>query len=190
MASTISAGTTSGTALNLTGDTTGNLAFTTGAGANTITVPNETGTIITNKTTGTVLQVVNATYSTQVTTASATYISTGLTASITPKFSTSKILVLVSQSGFDKGPQLTYMGLRLIRGASTVIATMGTEIMYTGTSAIPNGDGGASISYLDSPATTSSTTYTTQFNNAPAVGSVYVQVGGETSTITLMEIAA
>lgn len=46
MASIISAGTTSGTALNFTGDTTGNLAFQTGAGANTITVPNATGTAI------------------------------------------------------------------------------------------------------------------------------------------------
>jgi hypothetical protein len=45
MASIISAGTTSGTALNLSGDTSGNLAFTTGAGANTITVPNTTGTL-------------------------------------------------------------------------------------------------------------------------------------------------
>jgi len=48
MASTISAGTTVGTALNMTGDTTGNLAFQTGAGANTITVPNGTGTIAVN----------------------------------------------------------------------------------------------------------------------------------------------
>jgi hypothetical protein len=46
MASIISAGTTSGTALNLSGDTTGNLAFTTQAGANTIAVPNVTGTIV------------------------------------------------------------------------------------------------------------------------------------------------
>ena len=48
MASIISAGTTAGTALNMTGDTTGNLAFQTGAGANTITVPNGTGTIAVN----------------------------------------------------------------------------------------------------------------------------------------------
>lgn len=45
MASIISAGTTSGTAINISGDTTGNLAFQTGAGANTITVPNTTGTL-------------------------------------------------------------------------------------------------------------------------------------------------
>jgi hypothetical protein len=46
MASTISAGTTAGTALNMTGDTTGNLAFQTGAGAYTQTMPNATGTVM------------------------------------------------------------------------------------------------------------------------------------------------
>ena len=48
MASTISAGTTAGTALNMTGDTTGNLAFQTGAGAYTQTMPNVTGTVMVN----------------------------------------------------------------------------------------------------------------------------------------------
>jgi len=48
MASTISAGTTSGTAIAIAGDTTGNLAFTTQAGTNTITVPNTTGTMMVN----------------------------------------------------------------------------------------------------------------------------------------------
>jgi len=46
MASIISAGTTSGTALNMSGDTTGNLAFTTQAGTYTQTVPNATGTVM------------------------------------------------------------------------------------------------------------------------------------------------
>lgn len=48
MASIISAGTSSNTALNLSGDTSGNLAFTTQNGANTITVPNVTGTMMVN----------------------------------------------------------------------------------------------------------------------------------------------
>jgi hypothetical protein len=53
MASIISAGTSSGTALNFTGDTSGNLAFQTGAGANTMTVPNTTGTLaLTNQVIG------------------------------------------------------------------------------------------------------------------------------------------
>ena len=46
MASTISAGTTSGTAIAITGDTTGNLAFTTQAGTYTQTLPNATGTVM------------------------------------------------------------------------------------------------------------------------------------------------
>lgn len=43
MASTISAGTTAGTAVAITGDTTGNLSLLTQNGANTITVPNGSG---------------------------------------------------------------------------------------------------------------------------------------------------
>jgi hypothetical protein len=46
MASTISAGTTSGTAIAIAGDTTGNLAFTTQAGTYTQTLPNATGTVM------------------------------------------------------------------------------------------------------------------------------------------------
>ena len=48
MASTISAGTTAGTAVAITGDTTGNLSLLTQNGANTITVPNGTGTMAVN----------------------------------------------------------------------------------------------------------------------------------------------
>ena len=45
MATTITAGTTTTTAFTVTPDTTGNLAFKTQAGTNTITVPNTTGTL-------------------------------------------------------------------------------------------------------------------------------------------------
>lgn len=48
MASTISAGTSAGTAIAITGDTTGNLAFQTSAGTYTQTMPNGTGTIVVN----------------------------------------------------------------------------------------------------------------------------------------------
>lgn len=53
MASIISAGTSAGTAIAISGDTTGNLAFQTQAGANTITVPNATGTMLTTASAGT-----------------------------------------------------------------------------------------------------------------------------------------
>ena len=54
----------------------------------------------------------------------------------------------------------------------------------------PNYVGTVGTTYLDSPATTSSVTYKTQFNNEGGSGTTSVQVNGATSTITLMEIAA
>jgi len=48
MASTISAGTSAGTAIAIAGDTSGNLAFTTQAGTYTQTLPNVTGTVMVN----------------------------------------------------------------------------------------------------------------------------------------------
>ena len=52
MSTIISAGTTTGSGFAVTPDTSGNLAFQTQAGANTITVPNSTGTILTTGTSG------------------------------------------------------------------------------------------------------------------------------------------
>ena len=45
---------------------------------------------------GTVVQVVNAALTTYVSTTSSTFTDTGITATITPKFATSKILVLIA----------------------------------------------------------------------------------------------
>ena len=190
MASIISAGTTSGTAIAVSGDTTGDLAFTTQAGANTITVPNVTGTILTTGTAGTVLQVVSTTTSTPVSSSTTALADTGLTATITPKFATSKILVLVNQSGLYKsnGNSVSGVAVRLLRGAS-IIANLADPVGYTGTASTLY-CGTVSISYYDNPATTSAITYKTQFANNGAASSVSVQVSSEVSTITLMEIAA
>jgi hypothetical protein len=141
---------------------------------------------------GQVLQVVNASYSTTVSVSNATLVDTGLTASITPKFSTSKILVLVNQNG-NIGSNTADVGMRvaLLRGASQ-IALIDGAAAYNGAGGAPIGVGSIAISYLDSPATTSATTYKTQFANRTvgATGSVSTQNTSSTSTITLMEIAA
>jgi hypothetical protein len=84
MASIISAGTTSGTALNMSGDTTGNLAFQTQAGTYTQTLPNATGTILTTATTGQCKAWVNfsgggSTINASYNVSSITYIGTGTT---------------------------------------------------------------------------------------------------------------
>jgi len=138
---------------------------------------------------GSVLQVVNATYSTQTGTSSATYADTGLTASITPKFTTSKVLVLVDMNVYKETTN-TSGGFKLVRN-STDLIVLDTFAGYTN-SASPAGVGSLSTNYSDSPATTSSTTYKIQFKSMNGTSAVYINTGGYgaiTSTITLMEIA-
>ena len=144
---------------------------------------------------GKVLQVVNATYAVETTSASNTYADTGLTATITPTLANSKILVFVSQSGVQKTQQFTTnaVDIILLRGATTILK-MGDFNANTGTT-VNNHIGTVSGSYLDSPATTSATTYKTQFRNAVSQTNVRVQAYGvdsaaAVSTITLMEIGA
>jgi hypothetical protein len=183
------------------------------AGSGTLTLPTGTDTLIGKATTdiltnksiaatqltgtiaaaalpaGSVLQVVMGTTSTIVSSSTNAYADTGLTATITPRSTSSKILVLLAQNGVGKITNNTAVDLRLLRGA-TQIWTPTDLVGFTSTTAQNRGYS-VSASYLDSPSTTSATTYKTQFasynNNAVA----YVQDFGNTtstSTITLMEI--
>ena len=137
-----------------------------------------------------VLQVVSANYSTQTVNTTATYADTGLTATITPSATSSKILVLVNQAGIIKAGASSASGcdLRLLRGA-TQISFFGFGIGNNGSTA-SNYVGNNSSLYLDSPATTSATTYKTQFKNQVVSDGVYVQIGSSESNIILLEISA
>jgi len=154
-------------------------------GTNGLTFPNST----TQASAGSVLQVVNATYSTQTSNNTTTFADTGLTVSITPKFSTSKILVLISINGVLKnsGNGETACGLRLVRASTTIVDNWSKYLGYTGASGF--NAVASNLNYLDSPATTSATTYKVQFASTTAGQAVDVQRDGATSTITLMEIA-
>lgn len=138
--------------------------------------------------TGSVLQVVYGSYSTENTTTSSGYSDTGLTATITPKSATSKILVIFNNNGSGKQGNDTRLSIRLLRGSTTLI-TSEVIAAYTNSSA-SMGVGSSSGVYLDSPATTSPTTYKTQFSSISNVATAIVQWNGSTSTIALMEIAA
>ena len=140
---------------------------------------------------GKVLQVVGATTSTATTSTTSTPVDTTLTASITPTASNSKVLVLISQNGVGRnaaGNAQSGTFIKLLRG-TTDLMTLNGHYGYTNTLLLFFG-GSVTSNYLDSPNTTSSTTYKTQFN-APGTSSTgYVQEGGATSTITLIEIGA
>jgi len=155
----------------------------------TATLPAVNGTIITtgNIPVGSVLQVVSTYYGTTASTTSGTYVDTGLSASITPTSATSKILVMVTHGTPIKGNATTDINMRLVRG-STSIWEFGSDMLNVGT-VVSNYGTTATAQYLDSPATTSSTTYKTQFCNGQNNGNtVYAHIAG--SSMTLMEIAA
>jgi hypothetical protein len=140
---------------------------------------------------GKVLQVIQATTSTQVINSTMTYADTTLTASITPSATSSKVLVLVVQQNVARGAddQQGSVALRLLRGA-TSLGEFSTTQFYQ--NAAQWFIGNISINYLDSPATTSATTYKTQFiSGFGTANDAYVQKGSTgISTIILLEIGA
>ena len=128
---------------------------------------------------------------------------TGLSVTITPKYSTSKVLIMfnVHIVGLDAGT-----GLRLLRGSTTLTMgdaagsrarMMATGIYATGSDANTYSGGNTSMTFLDSPATTSATTYKLQgqvlANGFSVNRSRYDLDNGNASrnisTITAMEIA-
>ena len=177
----------------IAGDTSGTVTLQAPsvAGTTTLTLPSTSGTVVTTGSpqSGSLVQVVNATYGTLVTNNTSTYADTGLTATITPKFATSTILVLVSQQTKKSASNATNgVNIKLFRNSTD----LGRKVFvqgYTDT-AIENYSM-ATFQYLDSPATTSATTYKTQFANEFNGNGVSVQADNfGVSTMTLMEIAA
>ncbi len=206
MASIITATTTSG--LTQSADNSGVLQLASGTG-NLVTVPSVTGTMLTNKSTGTVLQVVTVNDTTQYTFNSGSsnqttyYNITGLVASITPSSNSNKILILANITAGQASN--TYNGFFRTTRNGTVVG-VGTAGSYgaTATTGFRSSDGGeigtASIMFLDSPATTSSVSYQIQICNAggssypsyvnrPANSNTGWEQSGA-SSIILMEIAA
>ena len=193
------------------GDSSGSITIAAPAvaGSGTLTLPVATDTLIGKATTdtltnksiaatqltgtiaaaalpaGTVLQVVQGTYSTQTTNSTTTYADTGLTATITPTRNTSKILVMIVHG--ESGKTGTTNGFRsqLLRGVN-VLTPVSEDSGYA---AVASTFFNLSGTYLDSPATTSSTTYKTQFKCSAAASTVTAQYSSIPSTITLMEIA-
>ena len=132
-----------------------------------------------------VLQVVQSTSNTQASTTTAypTYTATALAASITPLFSTSKILVLVNT---NIATSSTSTFLTIYRNSTNLGGAINS--MFTGGQINTSQWMPASMNYLDSPATTNSTTYTMYY--APQSGTAYANWSQATNTITLLEIAA
>jgi hypothetical protein len=146
---------------------------------------------------GKVLQVVQATTATSVNITTTAFSDTGLSGTITPTSATSKVLVMTMQ-GYKaaSGGAGCNAGISLVRGATDILV-MGSNGVALGANATGSTSVGvrgiASLHYLDSPATTSATTYKTQGRLQTSGGGneIEFQVAGlMTSTIILMEIGA
>ena len=142
---------------------------------------------------GKVLQVVQAETTTVTNIASTSYTDTTLSATITPTSATSKILILANQSGFtyrDGVENLTKF--QILRGVTSIkdfIYGAGQEVSgvsRAATHAI------TPLTFLDSPSTTSSTTYTVQakVDTTANSGQYMAQRSNSVSTMTLLEIGA
>jgi len=132
---------------------------------------------------GKVFQVVSARTTTQVTSTTTTYVDTTLTATITPRFTTSRILIY-SINPVVASISSCNVGLRLLRDA-TVLGT------WTHAGALAADTGVTSpIMWEDSPSTVSATTYKIQFARLVGSGTAYVQLSSAPAQIILMEIGA
>ena len=146
---------------------------------------------------GKLLQVVYAQTANQVTSTAAGEVDSDLSATITPTSASSKILVIVNQQiGKGKvtsGASEALIGLKLLRGAS-VISNFGNHYADTENQVAMLGFS-VSNTYLDTPSTTSATTYKTQFSKQSGSNvTIFVQPSRSNATtvssITLMEIGA
>ena len=151
----------------------------------------ESGHVITQP--GSIVQTVSGSTSTLVNVASTSFADTGLTANITPKFSTSKILIIISQNVMmDIDDNEGYCKLQLMRD-STVIQSQARVAMHESGGANKAKDAGPySVTHLDSPSSTSSITYKTQglISSTSNNGTARFQINSSVSHITLMEIVA
>ena len=130
---------------------------------------------------GSVIQTVQATYGAQTSSTSSTYADTGLTLNITPQFSNSKILVIAYCGMCSKTVVDTQMNIQIVRAGSSIFVAAALNTNASAANAY-----NPTLTYLDSPSTTSSTTYKVQFANRD-IGTVYFNSNG-TAVITLQEI--
>lgn len=145
----------------------------------------------TTPTNGTVLQVVSASHSTETSTTSASWVTTGLNASITPKSTSSKVLIMAQVNGSTSAS--TNNGyFTIFRGTvsgtnlgQTGVNNSGFGSLYSAGGRI---DATMTLTHLDSPSTTSSQTYTIGMYAAAGI-TFTAQKFNAPSTLTLMEIA-
>ena len=196
---------------NASGTGTFTLASPNSNSDRTLNLPDNSGTLLSNASTtgfpaGSVLQVVSVAKTDVFSTASTSFVDvTGLSVSITPTSASSKILVFMD---VKLGSSVNVSNfVKLVRNSTDIYVgdASGSRIRATYANADDPSNQwmyqGSGV-FLDSPSTTSSTTYKVQMLSEPSgnTGTVFLNRSGEdadsnqaaraASSITLMEIAA
>ena len=143
---------------------------------------------------GKISQVVSTTYTTSTGITSTSFVDTGMSASITPSATSSKIFVMFQCTAhLSRANQEVGAKFQLVRG-STAIWTGAGQSYYQGAfGSVSNNQMATTqiFSFLDSPSTTSSTSYKLQGAvNSGGGHSVTAQTGSTPSVMTLMEVLA
>jgi len=140
--------------------------------------------------TGSVLQVVTSADTTRDTTTSTSWVASTISASITPSSTSSKIFIIISTQGNNNNNSGHSLNWTIYRDSTDISlnSTYGFGQMYTASAG--NLRSMITTAVLDSPSTTSSTTYKLYFKSGNAASTVEITGSpGMTRTITLMEIA-
>jgi hypothetical protein len=150
-------------------------------------LPAISGANLTGITTGKVLQAVSGYTGSEVAITTTSYTDTGLSATITPSATSSRVLIIAHQS-FAKTGYNTQIDADLLRGSTVIISQWLNDDVRTN-DATSLALAPAALVWLDSPNTTSATTYKTQFRNAAGTGQVISNNNNGQSQIVLLEIA-
>jgi hypothetical protein len=153
----------------------------------TTTITGATGIDNIKAATGAVLQVVQGVLTQSgggTVTSSTSYVTTGITATITPTSTSSKILITIS-SNYDTEAAGRQPAWTIYRGSAQLSGATGFGNGYSAGSRLITS---FLINFLDTPTTTSATTYTL-YGKTFDTSAVEFNTQGITSTIVLQEIA-
>ena len=132
---------------------------------------------------GQVIQVLSATDSTQRTTTSSSFVTSSntLSVTITPSAAANKVIIITTFTAYaDAGEQATYT---IFRGATGLGNGNSGMAFHT----VGNYEG-SSMCFLDSPNTTSATTYQVYFRRPSASQSAYLNANNAQGSIICMEV--